>query len=69
MAGARVLCRGEEQEEGEEYELEENSRRADEQGADPDNTDERKTELTIVFVQAVCGCLQLSGLFQRFPIP
>jgi hypothetical protein len=30
--------------------VEENSRRADEQGADPDNTDERETELTIVFV-------------------
>jgi hypothetical protein len=45
-----VLCRGEEQEEGEEYELEENSRRADEQGVDLDNTDERETELTIVFV-------------------
>jgi hypothetical protein len=29
-----VLCQEEEQEEGEEYELEENSRRADEQGAD-----------------------------------
>jgi len=28
-----VLCREEEQEEGEEYELEENSRRAGEQGA------------------------------------
>jgi hypothetical protein len=28
-----VLCQEEEQEEGEEYELEENSRRADEQGA------------------------------------
>lgn len=50
MVGARVLCRGEEQEEGEEYELEENSRRADEQGVDPDNKDERETELTIVFV-------------------
>ncbi len=50
MVGARVLCREEEQEEGEEYELEENSRRADEQGVGPDNTDEHKTELTIVFV-------------------
>jgi hypothetical protein len=29
-----VSCQEEEQEEGEEYELEENSRRADEQGAD-----------------------------------
>jgi hypothetical protein len=64
-----VLCREEEQEEDEEYELEENSRRADEQGADPDNTDEHKAELTIVFVQAVSGCLQLSGLIQRYPIP
>ncbi len=45
-----MLCREEEQEEGGEYELEENSRRADEQGADPDNTVEHKTELTIVFV-------------------
>ncbi len=50
MVWAGVLCRGEEQEEGEEYELEENNRRADEQGADPGNTDERETRLTIVFV-------------------
>lgn len=45
-----MLCREEEQEEGGEYELEENSRRADERGADPDKKDEHKTELTIVFV-------------------
>jgi hypothetical protein len=45
-----VSCQEEEQEEGEEYGLEENSRRADEQGADLDNKDEHETELAIVFV-------------------
>ena len=39
MVGPRVQCREEEQEEGEEYGLEENSRRADGQGADRDKED------------------------------
>jgi len=39
MVGARVQCREEEQEEGEEYGLEENSRRADGQEADRDKED------------------------------
>jgi hypothetical protein len=42
MVGARVQCREEEQEEGEEYGLEENSRRADGQGADRDKEDEHR---------------------------
>jgi len=68
MVGARVLCREEEQEEGEEYGLEENSRKADGQGTDRDEEDKHRRNAKRIALDILAKTTPDPNLLPAFPI-